>query len=507
MEVEKERKVKKGRKYYLAKQSPSDMTVTSSNDDINDDVVDITEDDLPDRNEDSNTDSDSYWSPVEEEVEQVNDEDFVPQQTDNCVRIDVVQTAVLKRIESIGPKEGVRFMITKSGNIVNEERVEPQNEFELQQETCLETTEAGSSEVEYAMVTTSSSANEDEIITAYVDDVMASAAQNLADEDDASLEVFEEEEPEMHTEASKFLDYHKHIGQLLTKKTGNNGFNGQKFKGDKTDFGRRFVSVRRPHFNVEKQLAGYDVIDQFDVKVSETLQPEVSSDTFNILSKLHAFAAGFRRSLSLSKPKQNDVENSKVVRRTRSDIVSTQRQPIEEFVNLDYKKKENQSGEVVEVIIISPKESKKGDIEKNENVDGVDVHNKSDEVDGKGVNSIVDDIGTAHDLIDSPGLSKHEVMLPDDIDVISLAGFAEDGSVKKEPPATLERSVSSKLDENSDVFDETAPVRPPRKIKIQKNKSTKSGTSEMKRGSSESDLYQNAEAGKASSESKFNISV
>ena len=341
-------------KYYLAKQSPSEQTVTSSNKNVLDDCVDITEDDLPDRKDDSDTDSDSYWSPVEEEQEEEGgvvcaSGSLEAQRTDDYLGEDVVQTAILKKADSIGPREGVRMVVTDSGNMLLEEEIKAEVECNVEQGIP-----QGLGEDVLTENSMSVSCNDnEETVESFVEKIVETEAQKLVDEGNINLETINEGvEVQSEDETSTFQNYHLHIAENLVKKTGKNG---NKFENDTVDAFVRSRSIRKPAISVEKCLAAYVVIDQFDVKISERSRLDSLPDTVDLMGKLHAFAAGVRRTMSLRRPKMQEAEFEirGSSRRTKSDSWAVKKQPIEEFVNLDYQKRTEKSGEVVEVIVVS----------------------------------------------------------------------------------------------------------------------------------------------------------
>ena len=496
--AEKAESVGKGLDNFKAERNSAEQTGTSSKDNMLDDVVYVTEDDLPD-GKDSDTDSDSYWSPEEEGDEKVVDvsSSFVVHATDDCLIEDNVHTAVLKKLDSFSPREGVRMLVTDSGDAFYEESVvECQAENSLEQE--LIETSADEHLVpdkdEPASIIDCNKSTEPLCVG-----IMTTEMQALKDEGSTCLETIDEGgETSSEDENSPFHSYHKHIAETLLKKTRANN----EFTNDTVDAIVRSVSTGKPAWSVEKCLGAYDIVDQFDVKVSQRVQLASPSESSNLISRLQAMAAGIRRSMSLRRPRaQNDeIEFRGYPRRTKSDSWAVRKQPIDDFVNLDYQKREEKGGEVVEVIVVSPKLEKKNNFSNGKNGTSDVIQNEErdrDVSDGgsKGVSHGMN-IGNARDATDGPFKQKISQVISNDFDIISLSGLEEKGVAIKSGKCVQKEEQNKESNENdSDVFGEIQPVRPPRRKKIPVERQAVN-SSTMKRGSSESELYHNIGAGK-----------
>ena len=487
--------IERGSDDIIAEENRAEQAKTSSKENVLDDVVYVTEDDLPD-GKDSETDSDSYWSPEEEADEKAVDVSgsFVVHETDDCLIEDDVHTAVLTKLDSFSPGEGVRMLVTDSEDTFFEEGV-----IECQAENSLEQEPVDTS-VDGHLVP-----DKDELVSVIdnnkspVPSGVKTEMQTLKDEGSTGLETIDEgEETSSEDESSPFHNYHKHIAESLVKKTkGNN-----EFSNDTVDAIARSMSTRRPAWSVEKCLGAYDIVDQFDVKVSQRVQLESPPETSSLFSRLQAVAAGIGRSMSFRKRRaQNDgAEFRGLPRRTKSDSWAVRKQPIDDFVNLDYQKRKEKDGEVVEVIVVSPKLERKDKFSSGSNgtIDGMRNKGRDGNVSGGGSKRVLNDVnvGNAKDVTDFPVIQNDLKAIANDFDVISLSGLEGNGVASESGKCVQKEEQEKEIDENdSDVFGEIQPVRPPRRkrmsVECQGAKS-----SAMKRGSSESELYHNIGTGK-----------
>ena len=459
-----------------------------------DDVVDITEDDLPDGN-DSDTDSDAYWSPVEEGDEKAvyASDKMMAHKTDDCLAEEHIHTAVLMKVDSIGPREGASMVVLDSGDALLETGLVQSHDKGLQGQKAVHDSNTdcslpekskkhGSVDIDKESVEESG----DAIIKTEAEIVMDEANMNLTAIDEAS-------EPCSEDEASTFQSYHRNFAENLVKKTRfNNGLTN-----DSVDAVVRSLSVRRPALNIDKCLVAYDIVDQFDVKVSEREGLASPSDSGTFVSRLHAAAAGIRRSMSFRKPNvpRKDFEIREPTRRTKSDTWAVRKQPIDEFVNLEYKKRKENDGEIVEVIVVSPKLKRKKHTSVANGVnDGLHKEGNNRRLNEQGLTDV--DIGSAHDLTDGPVKLNKLVGMADDLDIISLSGLEDQVKVYKSEDARPWKEQDRKgYKDTSNSFGEDQPVRPPRRKKMPiEDQGAKSLP--MKRGSSESELYHNIGAGK-----------
>jgi len=468
--------------FNIAKKVSSDQTNTSGNETMLDDIVDVTEDDLPDA-KDSDTDSDSYWSPVDESEELVNaSSSFMVHATDECMTEDIIHTAVLKTVDSVSER-GEKMIVPDSENALLEGgKVQP---------NYIEEGLDGSPDAESLVPDKSVKASknfDEESCDTFGGEITKTEMQTVGSECKGDLGVIDEgKETSSEDETSTFQNYHKSYAENLLKKTRVNS----EFSNDSVDAVVRSMSKRKPAMSIEKCLGGYDIVDQFDVKVSQRTEFVNPPDSVNLIGKLQAVAIGIRRSMSFRKPKvQNDeFEIRERSRRTKSDTWAFKRNPIDDFVNLNYHKREEKDGEVVEVIVVSPKSKRKKDTNRNNStIDEVVMDGRGKDI-GKGSVAYDDvDIGSARDVIDSPASCKHPLVLADDVDVISLSGFEDKTTISENEVETNKEEPSKDI---SDAINKPQPVRPPRR----KQKSSAFQSSPMKRGSSESELYQSIGAG------------
>ena len=305
-------------------------------------------------------------------------------------------------------------------------------------------------------------------------------------------------------------DTHKRrvIRQTKSKKRqkiGNNGPQMENFKGDNTNKIRMVQQAFKKDQDVEETLDSYDLIDQFDVKISEKENsglPLVAN-----VGKIRAFTSGVRRTLSMRVTRKDERELTEVEdsRRSKSDTWATKNigSSSDDFVDVKYSKREVHGEEIVEILVVTPKTNRKAMTNNHSAVSAPGTRNLDDAPDvtyGTAKYGALDpDIGSAEDLIDGPQnvkLTKFK-KLNDDIDIISLSGM--DSNERKsigidyhklqstKPGATIEDGPSQ--DATDDVFDENRPLRPPRKKKMQGNTSPpKPDPLAMRRGSSESDI-------------------
>ena len=471
--------------FSLANKASSDKTSTSGNENILGDIVDVTEDDLPDT-KDSDTDSDSYWSPVDESEELVDSSsNFMVHVTDECMTEDRINTALLITVGSVNDI-GARKIVPDGGSALTEGCRPKPHEFdeELDLSPDIETLVPDRSEK-------ASNDFDEKFFDAFGDQITKAEMQTVESECNMNLGVIDEgRETSSEDESSTFQNYHKSFAENLVKKTRVNN----EFSNDSVDAVVRSLSKRKPAMSIEKCLGGYDIVDQFDVKVSQRTEFVSPPDSVNLMGRLQAVAIGIRRSMSFRRPKvQNDeFEVRERSRRTKSDTWAFKRHPIDDFVNLDYRKRKEKDGEVVEVIVVSPKSKVEKDTNRNNGtIDEVVMEGRGNSR-GKGGVAYDDiDIGSARDVIDSPASHKHPLVFTDDVDIISLSGLEDKAAVSKNE---VETNKEEQPEANSDVIDNTQPVRPPRRKQQQKGPTSTS--SPMKRGSSESELYQSIGAGK-----------
>eukprot|EP00795_Rhopilema_esculentum_P007472 gene7472-13244_t len=510
--------------YYLAKKSLSDRTVTSSEDNIvidNDenragenedcmieDLVDITEDDVA-GDVDSDTDSGSYWSAIDEDEEE-NDEahsnvtysqnSFEVQKTDEYIESESVHTAINREYGgSFTSREGVRVILKESGNIRIDEKIEEAIEYETEATQLASLKENAvfcSTEVQATNIigltpsVNDKNGSEERLLDNFVNEIITDEA--------AKLEKFPESNDVAHekapgTQNSPFMSLHSDIAQNLSCKTGIAEFKPQIVQNDSVDSNKKLVD---PTLDVEKCLGAYDVIDQFDVRVSEKNANAVLFEPNPVIQKLHNFAVGVRRTVSFRKQERAKEEFSFThpTRRTKSDTHVFRKQPIDDFVNVEYSTRKEKNGEVVEVLVVSPNLSKGRVKEEDIDVDFVDGKSQLDEIDGHKYKLKDVDIGSADDLDGTVQLKKYS-NLHDDIDIISLSGF-DNGNFtdgKAQEANVSDSADNDSLENQEDPFDESKPTRPPRLKKLKKQESHEIATSHMKKVSSETDIRRNSE--------------
>ena len=511
--------------YYLAKKSLSDRTVTSSEENIvidndenrageNEDcmiegLVDITEDDVA-GDVDSDTDSGSYWSAIDEDEEndeahsnvKYSQESLAAHKTDEYIESESVHTAINREHGgSFTSREGVRVILKESGNIRIDEKIEEAIECEteatqlasLKENAVFCSTEDEASNINGLNPSVNDkNGSEERLLDNFVNEIITDEA--------AKLEKFPESSDVAHDKApgiqnSPFMSLHSDIGQNLSCKTGIAEFKPQKVEIDSVDSNKKLVD---PTLDVEKCLGAYDVIDQFDVRVSEKNANAVLFEPNPVIQKLHNFAVGVRRTVSFRKQERAKEEFAFThpARRTKSDTHVFRKQPIDDFVNVEYSTRKEKNGEVVEVLVVSPNLSKGRVKEEDIDIDLVDGKSQLDEIDGPKYKLKDVEIGSADDLDGTVQLKKYS-NLHDDIDIISLSGF-DNGKFTDGNKLEANDSADNNLLENhEDPFDESKPTRPPRLKKIKKQESHEIATSHMKRVSSETDIQRNSERGKS----------
>ena len=315
-------------------------------------------------------------------------------------------------------------------------------------------------------------------------------------------------ESQNNSESLEVNTHKRRIIRQTTKKRqkiGKNGLQMENLKGDNTNKSRMVQQAFKEDQGVEETLDSYDLIDQFDVKISEKENsglPLVAN-----VGKIRAFTSGVRRTLSMRVTRKDERELSEAEdsRRSKSDTWATRDVglPSDDFVDVKYSKREVQGEEIVEILVVTPKANRKAmtNDDSAASAPGTRSWNDAQDVtDGTAKYGMLDpDIGSAEDLIDGPQnvkLTKFK-KLNDDIDIISLSGMDSNerksmgiDDYKVQSPktsATIEDGPGE--DATDDVFDENRPLRPPRRKKMQGNTSPpKPNPPAMRRGSSESDI-------------------
>ena len=382
-------KLRKETKFYLAKESSSEKTEASSYESVLEDIVNVTEDDVPDGSDDSETDSDSYWSPVDEDECNNLSEAMAPHQTDECTKKDSIRTAYLMKVDSIslGPMEGVKMVITDSGNVLKNIGPEAKNGH---------VNKGGGSKKNVQSVATST---DDQRVESFIKEMLKSEAKKK-EEKGALIFDREAEDSDESTEVSTFQNYHEKIAEKLTEASKLNESNRKRM--DKVDGARKYHSKRQTNFDMEKCLNGYDVVDRFDVKVSERESLSNSTDSRGIIERLHAFAAGVRRSMSTKGSNENGTgfQVGKARARAKSDSWQTRKETSKDFPTLDYQKTTNQGETDIENVRISPKLSRGSDFKKrkdfaimNDSLETARRINKNNDIGSKISRTLTDNDG------------------------------------------------------------------------------------------------------------------
>eukprot|EP00794_Sanderia_malayensis_P004729 gene4729-5352_t len=398
-------------------------------------AIDITEDDVGSNcDKGSETDSGSYWSPIEEEEGDRGEDVWFDSQetgpaivTAECVTTEEIKTALIKEYGVVDENEATRVQL-ENGVAESTPAVKEEDGNGISRDN-------------------------------------GNLRKGVSD-----LDPIEEN--------STFQNFHSKIAHKLELQTRSPSFRVKNADVvDSTGYKAR----------VEKFIESYDVIDQFDVKISK--KEEFNSGSSFNTSSFHLFASRVKRTFSFRKnyPQSINVQQEEnITGHVRCGTWPLDRSSVNDFVDISFAKRKDEGGEIVEVITVKKRKTDENDLQRDE----VDASRASRN--GSKNNGSIDqadanvDIGSADDLHHRPPMAspKH---IYNDVDIISLSGFENPDKeiLGIRDDLHLTKFNSSKGHSSQDsVFDEKKPTRPPRS-----KKNLTVTVSPSKRTASDSELH------------------